>query len=327
MSKRVQLYRPPAPGTFRLALAATLVVAAVFALCRHDTAGRWIAAAAGTLALALLAWWRGLFVTDIVGKRLSMLSRRFSRRAPSDPAEIVRAGTDALSTVVLELAPPASGGEVPVELLAEYLDRYGVTCSSIRVTVADVGGSGRSAWVSLTLSAADNLAALAGRSPRIPLRETAETARRRLADHLRELGWQVRAAERPDGPLPTPGAESAKQEGWRAVADGRGHLAAYRVRADAALPDVLRTVWSAPAPERWVALELAGTARAPRLAVVCALRTGDRPASRAPLAGLEPCWGEQLPALRALRPNSSDRLGGERTPVDAELLGALPLLR
>nr|WP_084206688.1 type VII secretion protein EccE [Segniliparus rugosus] len=323
MSTRVQLYRPPAPGTFRLALVSTLVVAAVFALCRRDLTGRWAAASAGTLALALSIWWRGLFATDIVGKRLRMLSRRFSRSAPEEPAEIVRAGAGALSTVALELVPPASGGEVPVELLAGYLDRYGVSCSSIRITLADKGGSDGCVWASLTLSAADNLAALAGRSPRIPLRETAETARRRLADHLRELGWQARAAERPDGPDFAPGAK----EGWRAVADERGYLAAYRVRANAALPGVLRAVRGLPASERWVALELAGAPRAPRLAVVCALRTGDKPAPRAPLAGLEPCSGEHLPVLRALRPQVADQLGGESAEVTAELLGELSLLR
>ena len=43
----------------------------------------------------------------------------------------------------------------------------------------------------MTLGVAENLAVLRARPPRIPLRDTAEVAGRRLADHLRETGWNV----------------------------------------------------------------------------------------------------------------------------------------
>lgn len=76
----------------------------------------------------------------------------------------------------------------------------------------------------MTLSAADNLTALQTRSARIPLRETADTVARRLADHLRELGWHVTATEAPEEPL----SPEAK-EGSRGVSDDHGYLAAYRV--------------------------------------------------------------------------------------------------
>ena len=46
-------------------------------------------------------------------------------------------------------------------------------------------------WIALTVSAADNLAALQARSARIPLQETTQVAVRRLADHLREIGWEA----------------------------------------------------------------------------------------------------------------------------------------
>jgi type VII secretion protein EccE len=55
--------------------------------------------------------------------------------------------------------------------------------------------------VSLTLGAADNLAALRARSPRIPLRDTAEVAVRMLVDHLSETGWNVVVTNAVDAPI------------------------------------------------------------------------------------------------------------------------------
>ncbi|TDZ81984.1 hypothetical protein DE4587_01861 [Mycobacteroides salmoniphilum] len=318
MSKNVKLYRPPVPCTLRLTLVATLVAAGAFALYRRDPADRWIAITAGVLALVLLVWWRGTFLTDILGRFTKMLTRRISRRSPTNTAQVVAAGVDARSTVALELKAPASGEQVPVGLLAGYLDRYGMRCSSIRVTTADIVGAEGKTWVSLTLSAADNLAALQARSPRIPLRESADIVGRRLSDHLRELGWQVNAIDTPGAPLP----EEVK-EGSRAVSDDRGYLAAYRATVNGDLPETLGNIWNAPLPERWTALELTGTTDAPQLTVVCALRTAEKPESRAPWAGLTPSWGEHLLVLEAMNPLSSDTFKGTGTAVTEEFLDKL----
>ncbi|WP_078292124.1 type VII secretion protein EccE [Mycobacterium sp. D16R24] len=306
------------PCTLRLTLVATLVAAGAFALYRRDPADRWIAITAAVLVLVLLVWWRGTFLTDILGRFTKMLTRRFSRRSPSSTAQVVAAGVDARTTVALEVKAPVSGEEIPVGLLAGYLDRYGMRCSSIRVTTADVVGAKGKTWVSLTLSAAGNLAALQARSPRIPLRESADIVGRRLSDHLRELGWQVNAVDTPDAPLP-----AEVKEGSRAVADDRGYLAAYRATVNGNLPDTLGNIWNASLPERWTTLELTGTTEAPRLTVVCALRTQEKPESRAPWAGLTPCWGEHLPVLEAMNPLSSDTFGGVGTAVTEEFLDNL----
>ncbi|MBB4856282.1 type VII secretion protein EccE [Mycobacteroides chelonae] len=318
-SKKLTLYRPPVPGTLRLTLVATLIAAAAFALYRRDLADRWIAITAGVLALVLLVWWRGTFLTDILGRFTQLLARRISGRTPAtDTAQVVTAGVDARSTVALELTPPQSGKEVPIGLIAGYLDRYGVRCSFIRVTTADVGGAESKTWVSLTLGAAANLTALQARSPRIPLRKTADTVGRRLADHLRELGWHVNAAEIPNAPLP-----AQVKEGSRGVIDDHGYLAAYRATVNGELPENLRDIWSAALPERWTVLELTGTTHAPHLSVVCALRTEEKPAPRAPLAGLTPCWGEHLLVLRAMDPLSSSTLGAANVAVTPEFLDNL----
>ncbi|MGH3723435.1 MAG: type VII secretion protein EccE [Mycobacterium sp.] len=320
MTKKLKLYRPPVPCTLRLTLVATLVAAGAFALYRRDPADRWIAITAGVLALALLVWWRGTFLTDILGRWTKMLTRRLSRQTPQGTAQIVADGVDARTTVVLELKTPAAREDVPVGLLAGYLDRYGVRCTSIRVTTADIDGAVGKTWVSLTLNAADNLAALQARSPRIPLRETADTVGRRLSDHLRELGWQVSAVENPEAPLP-----AQAKEGSRAVADDHGYLATYRATVNEDLPATLTNVWGAPLPERWTSLELTGTADAPQLSVVCALRTAEKPASRAPLDGLAPFWAEHLRVLQSMDPLSSDTFGGPATPVTAAFLDGLAL--
>ncbi|MUM22776.1 type VII secretion protein EccE [Mycobacterium sp. CBMA271] len=306
------------PCTLRLTLVATLVAAGAFALYRRDPADRWIAITAGVLALFLMVWWRGTFLTEILGRWTKLLTRRLSGRAPSDTAQIVTDGIDARTTVVLELKPPTSGEDVPVGLLAGYLDRYGVRCSSIRVTTADIDGAEGKIWVSLTLSAADNLTALQARSQRIPLRETASTAARRLSDHLRELGWDVSAADRPAAPLP-----AQAKEGSRAVDDDAGYLAAYRAKVDGDLPETLWSVWSTPLPERWTSLELTGTAAAPQLTAVCALRTAEKPAARAPLDGLTPFWGEHLRILQTMNPLSPNTFGGAATAVTSEFLAGL----
>jgi type VII secretion protein EccE len=88
-------------------------------------------------------------------------------------------------------------------LIAGYLDRYGVRCDKIRITSRDLDGL-RTTWIGMTLGAVENLAALRARSPRIPLRDTAEVAGRRLADHLRETGWNVAAVDTTDAPPPEP---------------------------------------------------------------------------------------------------------------------------
>ena len=80
---------------------------------------------------------------------------------------------------------------LPLPLIAGYLDRYGIRADKVRITSRDNASGARETWIGLTISAVDNLVALQARSARIPLHETAQVAARRLADHLREIGWEA----------------------------------------------------------------------------------------------------------------------------------------
>ena len=160
---------------------------------------------------------------------------------------------------MLRIGPPVGDPDVlPLPLIARYLNCYGIRADKIRITnrVNASDASRRETWIGFTVSAADNLAALQARSSRIPLHETTQVAARRLADHLREIGWEASAAGPDDVPRLL---EPASRETWRGVQQGGSDcLAAYRVSADDALSDTLDAIRSHPARETWTALEIAG---------------------------------------------------------------------
>lgn len=158
-----------------------------------------------------LAWWRGLFVTIIVARRLAMWLRRNHKDGAHQSSEY---------TTVLMRVDVQHSDELPLRLIAGYLDRYGIRCDKVRITNRVIDGL-RTTWIGLTLGAADNLTALQARSQRIPLRDTAEVASRRLADHLREIGWNVSIVDTADAP-----ARGSAKETWRGLRDGSGYVAA-----------------------------------------------------------------------------------------------------
>jgi type VII secretion protein EccE len=266
--------------TARIALAALFIVPAVMAYPWPSTADRWLLGVAVVAVLVLFAWWRGSFVTNIVGRRLAMVLRRNQTNGAHQSSEY--------TTVLLRVEPD----ELPLSLIAGYLDRYGIRCHKIRITSRNLSGV-RTTWVGITLGAADNLAALRARSPRIPLRDTAEVVGRRLAHDLREAGWDVALVDNAE----TPARPDAK-ETWRGLCDASGYVAAYRV---ASLDDVSGLSSS----EIWMALEISGTATDLRVDRACAIRTTDKPG---PIAGATPLNGRHRRALDALSPMSVERL-------------------
>lgn len=223
-------------------------------------------------------------------------------------------------------AAPSESDVLPLPLIAGYLDCYGIRADSIRITNRDTASGRRETWIGLTVSAVDNLAALQARSSRIPLHETVEVAARRLADHLREIGWDASTVAPEDVPeLLTTQSGKAGRETWRAVQQGSSdYVAAYRVTVDSALADTLSRVRSQPAREIWTALEIApGDGGAPyTVAAAAALRTDAAPAGSAPTAGLTLERGNQGPALAALDPLSTRRLDGH-AEAPADLLANL----
>lgn len=278
--------------TVRITLALLFVIPAAMAYPWPSTRDRWILGVAVAAVIVLFAWWRGVFLTTVVGRRVAMMLRR-NNNEQRESWEY---------TTVLIRVDASDPAGLPLNLITRYLDRYGIRCDKVRVTNR-AGYGRRTTWIGLTLGAADNLPALRARSPRIPLRDTAEVVARRLADHLREAGWNVWIVDSADAPAP-----SSAKETWRGVRDDAGYVAAYHVQVGDRLADTLAEIWSVQSHDTWTALEFTGAATKPSVSAVCALRTGERPATGAPIATLTPLRGRHRAALTALDPLSTQRL-------------------
>ena len=307
----------PIPGTARITLAALAVVPAVLAYPWQTTRDHWLLGIAAAVVIVLFGWWRGLHFTTILRRRLAIIGRRGGYVPQPEPPT--------KTTALLRVRPSAGESQVlPLPVIVGYLDRYGIRADKIRITFRDNASDAarRDTWIGLTVSAADNLAALRARSARIPLHETAEVAARRLADHLRELGWEAGTVGPDDVPtLLTPNV----RESWRGVQRGDSdYVAAYQVRVDSSLPETLDAIRSYPARETYTALEIAGprSGNGNTIAASCAFCTDAQPPAGAPVAGLTPQRGNHRPALAALDPVSTQRLDGH-TAAPADLLTQL----
>lgn len=278
---------PPLPGAVRLTVAMLAVTSATFAYPWQSVTDRWVLAGAAVVTLTTLTWWRGRFLTTILRQRARIaLQRRVIQMSVLDESVT---DLDAHTTVLLRV--DAHERQPPTDVLAGYLNRYGLHCDSIRVTTR-LAGDDRWMWIGLRLRAADNLAALQARSARIPLRDTAHTAARRLVEHLDDLGWTAHIV----GPDQVPDMLAGEaREGWRTVRDSRGFLTAYA--AD-------QTVGT-EATECWSVLEITGTRSDPHISTGIAIRTENPPPAHPGLAALT---GRQASALAALHPLSSTRL-------------------
>lgn len=294
------------------------VIPAAMAYPWPSTRDRWLLGVAVAVLLVLLGRWRGMYLTTTAGRRVAMARQRPGKHAGQ------RSGPDVRTTALLRVVPPDAGpGMLPVSLIAGYLDRYGLRAHSIRITSRDTrsaAAAARDTWIGLTFSAAENLAALQGRSSRIPLAETAEVAARRLADHLRESGWAAAGIE--SGEVPALFGANAMQS-WDGLTDREnGHIAAYRVDVDQALPDTLADVWAYGAPETWTVLEITGAGDGRAVAVGCALRTRKPPVGAGPLPGLTAQGGNHRWALQVLHPLSGVDMDGH-TELSADDIAEL----
>jgi type VII secretion protein EccE len=285
-----------------MALALLFIVPAAMAYPWNSDIDWWILGIAVGVTLVVFAWWRGLFVTDMIGRRWAVF-----RRNHSEP----RAQVSNDVTIVLHVDDPAGIG-LPLTLVAGYVERFGVRSDKVRVTNRDERGV-RTTWISVTLSATANLSALRARSTGLPLDDMAEIIGRRLADHLRETGLLATIVD--DAPAPLSGGAREK---WRGVTDDDGFLSAYGIPVDEQLAERLAEVWSQSA-ETWTALEFSGTAAHPTVSALCAFRTPEA-VRGVPVAGLTAQPGSQGPLLAALAPTSDDRLGIPSAPLPPGLL-------
>ncbi|BBZ49864.1 type VII secretion protein EccE [Mycobacterium heidelbergense] len=309
----------PTPGAGRITLALLVVVPAAMAYPWRSPRDYWLLGIAAAVVVVLFGWWHGLHFTTILRRRLAMVGRGRNQKAGLVP----ESGCATKTTALLRVGPPVGDSDVlPLPVIAGYLDRYGVRADKIRITSRDNASdpSRRETWIGITVSAPDNLAALRARSSRIPLHETAQVVARRLADHLREIGWEASAVGPADVPRPL---EPDARESWRGVQRGASdYIAAYQVRVDDGLPETLDAIRSHPAHETCTALEISGEGTHRTVAAACAIQTDTPPGGAAPLDGLTPQRGNHRPALAALDPLSTRRLDGH-TGEPAGLLARL----
>ncbi|KAA1249408.1 type VII secretion protein EccE [Mycobacterium simiae] len=299
----------PRPGRWRITVVLLAAVPAVLAYPWQSARDYWLIGIAAGVVFVLFGWWRGLYFTTIVRRRLAMMRRRRSVPEPR---------TDMRTTALLRVGPGASDLDVfPLPLLARYLNRYGIRTDAMRITGRATASGDQQTWIGLTMSAAANLVALQARSPRIPLHDTAEVAARRLADHLREIGWDVSFVAPDDIPQLL---ATDSREVWRGMRrSDSDYLAAYQVSVDAKLAETLDAIRSHPAGETWTALEIAETGRslgAYTVAAACAFRTDTQPDSAPPLPGLTLQRGSQRRVLSALELSSTQRLDGHTVAPD-----------
>ena len=307
--------RIPTPGSGRITLALLAIVPALMAYPWRSPRAYWLIGIAVAVLIVLFSWRRGLYLTTILRRRLAIMGR--GNEFIAEPA------SDTATTALLRIGASDGDSDVlPLPLIAKYLDRYGIRADKIRITSRDNSSdaSRRETWIGLTISATDNLAALQARSAAIPLHETAQVAARRLADHLREIGWDATTVAPDDIPrLLTSNA----RENWRGVQRGvSDYLAAYQIHLDDRLAQTLDEIRSHPAMETCTALEIAGDGTHITVAAACAFQTENPPDRGVPVAGLIPQRGNHLPALMALDLLSTQRLDGH-TEAPLDLLARL----
>ncbi|AQT78274.1 type VII secretion protein EccE [Mycolicibacterium litorale] len=281
----------PSPGTGRLAVVLSAIVAAVLAHPWRTETERWVLGVAAAVAVVSLVWWRGRYLTTIARQRVRIALGGTSIRQGE-------ARTDATTTVLLRMSE--SDRQVPLRLLVGYLDRYGLVCDSVRLTTRTTA-AGTTTWIGLTFDAARNLAALQARAQELPLQQTAAAAARRLVGELDEIGCTTTLVD----DAPTAVADGARER-WRAVSDSQGYVAVYGVGE--ATEEALAAVRASAPGESWTVLEIDGTPALPRLSAAAAIRTDAAPSAAVPVPGLVPVPGRQAAALSALHPRSGARL-------------------
>jgi type VII secretion protein EccE len=284
--------------TVRITLALLAIITAAMSYPFETTRDRWVLGVAVAVVLIVFAWWRGTFLTTMLGRRLAVWRRNRGVSPRPASAEVA---------VLLSVEAPA-GTSVPLSAVASYIERYGIRCAKVRVTNLDDQGTRRT-WIGMTVAATDNLAALRARSANLPLYDTTEVLGRRLADHLRELGFAATIVDTVDAPW-----TARAKETWRGMRDTHGYLTAYTIPADERLPESLAEVWSSSQGETWTALEFTGTASHPRVVALAAIRTGEAP-SGPQVSGLRTQNGRQRPLLTALDPRSVERFDVAPAPL------------
>lgn len=341
---------PAYPGWLRLSLLITtlLLLGAVTVPSVHRLQW-WHLAIGVAITIAFLGSWHGMHLSTAARRRIAM-TRRNRRRTPpvvvsqdlpvEDPQPLRTRLTIHLRPHphAVRTAADAATDQLPWDFVTAWLHRYGIRAdeltvctvtktpapSSLRTDSANLltgrTPQHRDTWLTYTLSAANNLGALAARrarpsgaataieeagigesSPEQPAQQAglADVTARRLIAELRERGWLATVCDEQDAtPRFVPPAAVLRRECWTGAEYADGFRAVYAVhprRIDAALA----ALPSAPAKEIWVAVTIQQGQRSATAKASVGLLTATRPALR-PLPSLDGVHGGHRPAAEGL---------------------------
>lgn len=307
-SSRRQL-APARPGWRRLSLLTVVLLTGWALATPTGQPPRWWHLIAGAaVAVGFLGSWHGQHLSTTAGRRAAMILGNYQRthhhgHRPADHAAHL---DDPLAApIVIRLRPQPhglttaadNGDQLPWQFITAWLHRYGVhadtltvcavtttpPASSLRRDVAHLltgpTPQHRDTWISYTLRAQPNVAALTARQTDIG--SLAATTARRLVAELREQGWLATVCEDLSQlPQFVEPAATVRRECWTGVEYSDGWRAVYAID-----PRRLRATLSAlsalASKTTWVAVTVrAAGPQPPTIQAAAAALTAARPAQR-----------------------------------------------
>lgn len=359
-------------------MASTLLLAWAVLTPQHGHPQWWHLIVAVVIVLAFIGSWHGQHLSTIVIRWVPMTLRtRRARRhvaggqRVSEQHEQGQSMLDAApeslaetATVVVHLspqphaltAPETSDDQLPWEFVTAWLDRYSIrvddltVCavtrtppnSSLRNDVAPLvtprTPQRRDTWLSMTLSAPSNVAAIAaGRrarrgldnnqdapQARTPIAELADVTARRFASELREQGWMATLCDDHEQ-LPQFVAAGAplRRECWTGAEYSDGFRAVYAIDPKS-LKSVLDALPAVAAKASWVSLSVRSRgSQGPAVSAAVGVLTAARP-DRVLLPGVAGFHGLHHTAAHALSVTGHPHLDLPTAPLSDVDLDSIP---
>lgn len=354
---------PARPSWQRLSLLTSLLLIGWALLVPAGRQPRWWHLLLATaVVIAFLGSWHGLHLSTAVARWTPMAWRNHRlrsadtihphRRGMSESTDPDRPTRVLEARIIIHLRPhphtlttPADHkDQLPWQFIIAWLHRYGVradeltvcsvtrtpTPSSLRSDAASLltghTPQHRDTWLTYTLRADSNVAALTSRQTLIGSADTesedtsrhirqaslADTTARRLIAELREQGWLATLCDTPEQQLPqfVPQSATVRREAWTATEYSDGFRAVHTVDPQA-LSAVLSALPTLATKATWVAVTIGSRGHQPTTISACvATLTVTRP-PRQPLPGLNGFHGlhhQVAPTLTATGMHDADHL-------------------
>lgn len=355
-TSRLHRLAPARPGWGRLSLLAAVLLlgwAVLIPVGHRPQWWHWLLAVA---ALAgFLGSWDGQHLSTSLHHWAPMAWRNRNRHrhpgsADTPLAAPIAATTELQSQIVIHLRPQPHAlstpddrdDQLPWQFITAWLDRYGIRADSLTVCSvtrtpplsslrADAAAQlsartpqHRDTWLTYTLSADSNVAALVARGSALTTIEepagedqpgrqrtglAAVTARRLVAE-LREQGWLASLSDdTTELPVFVPRTASIRRECWTGAEFSDGFRAVYAVDPQQ-IPAVIEALPTVATKATWVAVTVRAHRTRPATVEACVgMLTPARPPFQ-PLPGLNGFHGQHRSATHALRLDGLDSTAG-----------------